>query len=486
MTPGPHPVADHRGAVTARRVLVATGCVLTDTVTAGVLREAGCEVATAGRGRAALRTLRDEGHDVLITGAGYADHDALGLVRAVRDDVALRGTPVIVLPAARSVGLRMLEQGADDYVTMPFEPAELRARVGAALRMVALERERAAALSELTTREAALRELAMEQGALRRVAAAVAEGRAPDDVFALVAEEVAALLGTEGGGVARFEAQGASLVGAFSRHPALRSEVGMEVGLSGEGVTARVRATGCPARVDDYRDVPRDADGPARWERRSSVAAPVAVAGRLWGTVGAVSIRPQGLPAGAELRLARFAELVALAIGNATAQAHIRELALRDHLTGVFNRRAFEEHLASQIARAQRHRTALSLLMLDVDLFKGINDAHGHQGGDRVLVELAHRLRTATRHQEMAARVGGEEFAIVMPDACATGGALAGERLRRIIAGQPFGTVGQVTVSVGVAALADAEGMEELYRRADAALYRAKVGGRNRVVVWVP
>lgn len=489
MTDGtPQGGGDRATPAVPHRVLVTTGNRLSDTVAARVLQEAGCEVATVTTGDCPLGALRDGGHDVLVAGTGPSAQDAVGLVRALRADEALRATPVIVLSGgldARAEGLRLLDEGAHDYVTMPFEPAELRARVQAALRMVALERERAAALTELLAREGALRELAMEQGALRRVAAAVAAGRAPEDVFALVAEEVAALLGTEGGGVARFEDDSAYLVGAFSRDPALRSEVGMEVRLDGDGVTAKVRATGRPARIDDYQASGRQLDGTRSWRgRRSSVAAPVTVAGLMWGTVGAVSMRRQGLPVGSERRLARFAELVALAIGNATSQARIRELALRDHLTGVFNRRAFEEHLAEQIARSHHQHAPLSLLMMDVDHFKNINDSHGHQQGDRVLVEVARRLRSATRQQEMAARIGGEEFAVVLPDASAGGAALAGERLRHLIEEHRFPGVGRVTVSVGVAELVGTEDLDDLYRNADAALYRAKLNGRNRVVVW--
>ncbi len=448
-----------------------------------VLEDSGCLVRVVSDADIALAVARAGDADVLVIAHDMAE----GLIAEVRADDALRLMPVIVLTAgeeARRQGIAVLEAGADDYLTAPVEPTELRARVTAALRVVTLERERLEAVEELTRRETSYRELAMEQGALRRVAAAVASGQPPGEVFALVAREVAELLGSEGGGVARFQSGGAHLVGAYSGDESLRSEVGMRIHLDGEGVTGRVARTGLPARVDDYQRVP---GGSTTWRgRRSSVAAPVTVAGRLWGTVGAVSTRPGGLPPGAERRLARFAELVALAIGNAQSQAHIEELAMRDHLTGVYNRRAFEERLAEEVGRASRHGQPLSFMVLDVDHFKRINDTLGHPAGDRVLMEIARRLVAATRTGETIARIGGEEFGVVLPETPAAGAARAAERMRALIGGEPFADVGRVTVSAGVAELDAFGDAEALYRQADAALYRAKSEGRDRVTVWSP
>lgn len=484
----PHaPPPVHALAGGRTRVLLAAERRLGASVARRVLEEAGRLVTTVDEAHTALTMLRAGDADLLITEHTLRGMEPGGLVRAVRDDPSLTLTPVIVLATgddARGEGVRALEHGADDYLTTPVEPAELRARVNAALRILDLERQRLTAMQELARREVAYRELAMEQGALRRVAAAVAAARPPGELFALVAREVAALLGTEGGGVARFDHDSAYLVGAYSADESLRSEVGMVVRLDTEGVTGQVYRTGRPARVDDYRAI---AGGSRSWRgRRSSVAAPVTVGGSLWGTVGAVSIRPRGLPPEAERRLARFAELVALAIGNAQSQAHIEELAMRDHLTGVYNRRAFDERLAEEVSEAVRHGNALSLLVLDVDRFKRVNDTFGHQAGDRVLTEVARRVLAGTRTGETLARVGGEEFGLVLPHTSAEGAAVVAERVRRLIAGNPFPAVGTVTVSLGVADLAGAGDAESLFRNADQALYEAKQAGRNRVAVRAP
>lgn len=170
------------------------------------------------------------------------------------------------------------------------------------------------------------------------------------------------------------------------------------------------------------------------------------------------------------------------------ANDELARLAITDPLTGVFNRRHFDETLASEMNRACRNGGSLSLLMLDVDLFKKYNDALGHPAGDECLKKVASALRNnAQRAGEFAARIGGEEFAVVASVDAAQAGALA-ERIRREIAGMgiphPASPFGVVTVSIGTSTFEHGSAQhrhEQLIRQADAALYRAKQEGRNRV-----
>jgi two-component system, cell cycle response regulator len=163
------------------------------------------------------------------------------------------------------------------------------------------------------------------------------------------------------------------------------------------------------------------------------------------------------------------------------------ELALTDALTGLNNRRYLETHLKALAEQARAANRPLSVLFADVDSFKAINDTYGHDAGDAVLRELASRLRRNTRNIDLACRIGGEEFVVVMPDVGADRASQAAERLRACIAGEPFQVDGerflQVTASVGIATLDGVhDSAEGLLRRADQALYLAKRGGRNRVV----
>jgi len=162
-------------------------------------------------------------------------------------------------------------------------------------------------------------------------------------------------------------------------------------------------------------------------------------------------------------------------------QAELTLLARHDALTGLLNRRALEERLAGEAARAQRHAQPLSLVLLDIDEFKAINDVHGHPAGDRVLAEVGRRLEALARTGEPVARVGGEEFAWLLPSTTALGAFAAAERARRAVEDVPFDEVGHVTLSAGVCDLEEAGDAQELYRLADVALYWAKAHGSNLV-----
>jgi two-component system cell cycle response regulator len=167
---------------------------------------------------------------------------------------------------------------------------------------------------------------------------------------------------------------------------------------------------------------------------------------------------------------------------------HSVEMAILDPLTGLHNRRYLASHLATLFEDASQRGKPLSILLIDIDHFKSVNDSHGHGAGDAVLREFADRIRRNTRGIDLACRLGGEEFVVVMPDCDLDKAVHVGERLRQCIAAAPFAVGGRagtlpVTASVGVAALERAGDTPELIlKRADQALYCAKRDGRNRVV----
>ncbi|HEY7509781.1 MAG TPA: GGDEF domain-containing protein [Vicinamibacteria bacterium] len=160
--------------------------------------------------------------------------------------------------------------------------------------------------------------------------------------------------------------------------------------------------------------------------------------------------------------------------------------AVTDTLTGLYHRGFFLQALKREVLRARRHDLLLSLIMVDLDDFKTVNDTRGHLEGDRVLVKAAAAITESLREIDIAARYGGEEFAVILPETSRTGAAVVADRIRRRIAEELARrrSAAAVTLSAGVAGYPeDAGSAEELIRRADEALYRAKADGKNRVTL---
>jgi diguanylate cyclase (GGDEF)-like protein len=170
--------------------------------------------------------------------------------------------------------------------------------------------------------------------------------------------------------------------------------------------------------------------------------------------------------------------------------AELEQMALTDYLTNLYNRRYFMQRGVEEFKRANRNSQPLALLMLDIDEFKKVNDTYGHEAGDLALQQVAAALKSSLREIDILGRLGGEEFAVLLPNTSLEGAALLAERMRQTIANTSFKTPGDVlistiTISIGVAAFTDEmSGTDDLLRNADAAMYRAKNSGRNCVGVY--
>ena len=185
-------------------------------------------------------------------------------------------------------------------------------------------------------------------------------------------------------------------------------------------------------------------------------------------------------------RLRAGARIVELQDSLIQAREALREQAMHDALTQLLNRRATMDVLLAELSRGNREHKPLTVMMVDIDHFKSVNDKYGHPAGDGVLCEISRRLRISSRTYDAVGRIGGEEFLIVVPGCAAAQGMAQAERLREVVCTRPtkFKDLSiNVTVSVGVATMPHPkqDGMEALLALADQALYGAKAGGRNRV-----
>ena len=173
--------------------------------------------------------------------------------------------------------------------------------------------------------------------------------------------------------------------------------------------------------------------------------------------------------------------IIAISLENAVNRARLVRSGVTDFLTGWHNRRYFHETLARETARAQRYNRRLALIVFDLDDFKAINDRIGHLAGDTVLAEVAERVRDVVRHADIACRVGGDEFAVILPESTLADAEQLYRRIQAGVSSRPITHAGQLLLSAGIAELRPQDDPVAFFQRADDALYRAKEGGKGRV-----
>jgi diguanylate cyclase (GGDEF)-like protein len=213
---------------------------------------------------------------------------------------------------------------------------------------------------------------------------------------------------------------------------------------------------------------------------------PLVHEGRAEGLMSLYYRHPTGLQQQELERIAQLGNTLARSIANTNAHEQVQKMATTDSLTGLRNRRSFNEQMAREMRRAQRYKQHFGLIMIDIDHFKIYNDTNGHLMGDQLLQQFAEVLTESVRNQDIAARYGGEEFAVILPHTNVEEGLVVAEKVRRRVEeanfpGEESQPGSNLTVSVGVAdSLGDVKTVEDLTIQADLALYHAKETGRNR------
>jgi diguanylate cyclase (GGDEF)-like protein len=261
----------------------------------------------------------------------------------------------------------------------------------------------------------------------------------------------------------------------------------------GQGIAGAVAARGTPMVLV----VPPKGAAPRTGEPKATtqVSVPLLAQGRVLGVLSLYdrqSPKDGDFTVGDAEALANFAVQAAVAIENVQLHAEAERLSVTDPMTGAWNYRYFERRLEQEIERSRRFGRVFSLLLLDIDHFKWVNDRYGHQRGDEVLVELARRVTASVRDIDTFARYGGEEFVLILPETDVEGALVVAEKLRKLVAGRPFAARPDdpgisLTISIGVAGYPQhAAGPNVLLRAADSAMYEAKVQGRDRVVAARP
>jgi two-component system cell cycle response regulator len=426
------------------------------------------DVVTALSGHEALAMCERGECDIVLLDVMMPDMDGFEVCRRLKANPATHHLPVIMVTALDQASDRVkgLEAGADDFLTKPVSDIALVARVRSLVRLKMMT-------DELRMRAVTSREIGIENPAREAIADTGKGGRilVVEDRKASW-ERLLAMLGHEHEVEVEAEPTEALFRVADGGYDLIVVSLGLE-NFDGLRLCSQVRS------LERTRTVPilaiAEAEDSARLMRGLEIG------------INDYLIRPidkNELMARVrtQIRRKRYTERL-----RDNVQMSI-EAAITDALTGLHNRRYMETHLATLVEQAQARGKPLTVLVLDIDFFKAVNDTHGHDAGDDVLREFAVRLKKSIRGIDLACRLGGEEFVVVMPDTDMAVATMVAERLRRRIAADAFPIhKGErkvaVTISIGLAAVAGPEdNAGGVLKRADQALYRAKRDGRNRVV----
>jgi two-component system cell cycle response regulator len=464
-----------------------------------LLRERGYDVSVVDPGEALVHALRNRPADVVVIEANghLALHDMLRRVRAEENG---RDVSVIVAGLSTDEAARALGTLADDWLPKPLLVGELLARVGAQLRArteVRLMRE--ALLRKEEELQRALDDIATTRQLVEILNEVTADLTAAE-IYRVLARRVARALDLRHCSIVLGSAEDEiGIVVASYDDPSITD---LQVRIERYPELEKALRTGRPVLVGDVTKDPMFADIRELWKResraapvRSVLAIPFTLDRRRAGVFFLRTERGERMLTNED---ADFAEIVIRAAVAAIRRAQaldstradnrrLEELATTDALTRLMNRRALLDRLSVEVDRARRFKSQLSLLMVDLDHFKFVNDQHGHLVGDAMLRQMGTLLSGAVRTIDVVARYGGEEFVLILPETSTEGAVVFAERLRERVHERQFEIDAERTIhltcSVGVASFPSpfVASTEDLFARADEALYRAKSGGRNQV-----
>ena len=426
------------------------------------------DVSTAHNGAEALAACERAECDIVLLDVMMPDMDGFEVCRKLKSNPATHHIPVVMVTALDQPSDRVagLEAGADDFLTKPVSDVALIARVRSLTRLKMMTDE--LRMRAVTSREIGIqspeREAIDEQGKQGRIL--IVDDRRSSY------ERLAGMLESEHIVHIEPDPNGALFRSAEGNYELIIVSLSLE-NFDGLRLCSQLRS------LDRTRNLPIlalcEPDDSGRLMRGLEIGINDYLMRPIDRNELHARVRTQ-------IRRKRYTERL-----RDNVQLSI-EAAITDGLTGLHNRRYMESHLASLVEQAASRGKPLAVLVLDIDYFKSINDTYGHDAGDDVLREFAIRVRKSIRGIDLACRMGGEEFVVVMPETDMAVAATVAERLRRRIATEPFpieqgNKMVAVTISIGIAVLESPDdNSAQILKRADQALYRAKRDGRNRVV----
>ncbi|MBF0634926.1 MAG: diguanylate cyclase [Nitrospinae bacterium] len=431
------------------------------------LNAEGYKTVLAGSGEEALRLAQSSRPDVLLLDIMMPDMDGYELCKKLKADGSAKGAMIVFASALRKTQNKVagLDMGADDYVTKPFNMPELLAKLRALFRAKEHNRQ----LEQLVnfSRSVNALEISAIAGSVRLWVPQIL-GAERFSVFTIDWEESAFRLLAHNHGDGEMDDLSVPMAASPLMLEAVKSA--KEIAFT-DFPSSKYSAGG--------RTRAKYADGHA-------VCSPVELGTEVFGVLN-LNGNASGFFDRLDLNRVRLVcETLAGSLGNHMRHEQMNKLAITDGLTKLFNHRYFQERLAQEFERAKRFSQDLSLILMDIDFFKRVNDTYGHPVGDAILKAVATRISAHLRKIDLTARYGGEEFAILLPQTNVEMALAVAERIREDMAAKPVETDKgdlTVTISLGVCdtSVNGVTGGADLVKKADEALYAAKKDGRNRV-----
>ncbi len=463
------------------RILVIDDDLTSASMLEDMLREDGYETLSALKGSDALAIIEDFSPSVVLLDLVMPEMDGSEVCRRIREKKLPSRPSIIVISIKneKDIIADTLCCGADDFLAKPVNKAELLARIKAQLRVGSFYRELEEDKKNLET--------------LLSITNSISASLDPNEVLDNIVGKVADVIGATRCSIVLFAKNDDGYVLVTNDNPSMKD---FKLNLAKYPEIKKVIETKSPLAIDDIQRHPVLSSVRGLIKDLSELSLLIVPIVFYDNVLGTLLLRAKRRLNGFSQKEIDFCRIVANTSFHAIRNAklfekvslekdQLRELAVRDHLTSLYNHNFFYSRLEEEFERSVRYETPLSLIMMDIDDFKHINDTYGHRMGDMVLRELANTIKNGVRKSDIVARYGGEEFSVILPHTVLDGAMGEAERLRRLVERQKYKGLDneKITMSIGVASYPNKHSSNsgDLVNHADDALYKAKWSGKNCV-----
>ncbi|MBU4305694.1 MAG: diguanylate cyclase [Candidatus Omnitrophica bacterium] len=472
----------------ARILLVDDESVIRETLCL-ILKEEGYAVTTAKTGAEAIALAKEGFFDVAVIDLKLPDMEGTYVLHNIKEsNPAICAILITAYPTTESA-IRAIQEEAYEYITKPFDISHVKLVIKRGIEEKRLEHENRILLVSLKSEKEKLE-------TILQIGHAMSSILNLDELAKFIVDKIIDVLKAKICSLMLLENDDEEEVLKIKAAVGLDELVIKTTSIKpGQSISGCVVKSGEPVLVTDIEnDLKFGRANLPKYETKSLLCIPLKVKEKV---LGVINVTDKTIPGQENIFteedrrfLGIISSYAAIAIENAQLYGEVKNLAVTDGLTGLFNHRYFQTHLTAEVTRVQRYPRPLSLIMFDIDSFKEFNDTYGHPMGDIVLNQVARAIKINVRKVDIACRYGGEEFAVILPETKLKDSILVAEKIRKAVAAANFETGRggssrkKMTISGGVAQFASGMKKEDLVRCADEALYKAKTGGKNQICVY--